>query len=55
MTRDYIMNESWFNDPAVITDSVAFIQTREAYTKFIRGVLLREDRDSARILDIRYR
>ena len=54
-TRDYIINESWFNDPAVITGGVAFIQTREAYAKSTRGVLLREDRDSVRILDIGYR
>jgi hypothetical protein len=46
------MNESWFDDPAVITGGVAFAQTREAHAKSTRGVLLREDRDSARMLDV---
>ena len=47
-----MMNESWFDDPAVITGGVAFTQTREAHAKSTRGVLLREDRDLARMLDV---
>jgi hypothetical protein len=35
------MNESWFNDPAVITGNV------EAHAKSPRGILLQEDSGSA--------
>jgi hypothetical protein len=27
-TKGYIINESWFNDPAIITGDIAFAQTK---------------------------
>jgi hypothetical protein len=49
-----MMIESWFGDPAVITGDVAFARTKlQAHIKSTRGVLLREDRGSARMFDVR--
>jgi len=36
-TRDCMMNESWFDDPAVITGGVAFTQTRGKHMPSLRA------------------
>jgi hypothetical protein len=36
-TEDYMMNESWFDDPAVITGGVAFAQTKWKHMPSLRA------------------